>query len=410
MSDRKFNYGWVIVSYGVLCMMLLHYGTVGSQAIFLLPITQDLGVSTTTLTLASTYGTVVSLIMTPLAGRAMNKRSVRNLMFIGVLGTGLTMVAQSYMTSVYVYYAIILIRTAFNPFALMMPFATLTARWFTKENRSFATSIVFVGISLGGVLLSNPLAALIESIGWRLTYRYYGLIAAAVLSPLTLLVVRDYPAGYEEMLARESLQMADGKTAGEKAGFWSVLKDKRFLLICGGMGCISFIGCSLYHISAWVQSLGYDAQFGAFIISLYNFVCIFSKMIMGKLFDRKGMRAGVLFGALGTVGSFLLMTVSVFKSSPALLIVIALFYGIGNTCQSITAPSLVSGVFGVRNYSEIYSQLSTVTMVISAVSTPVLSSIYEVNGNYLMAWILCLAMSLLSAVCLLTVCRKSGEK
>ena len=59
----------------------------------------------------------------------------------------------------------------------MMPFAALAARWFTKENRSFATSIIFVGISLGGVLLSNPLAALIETVGWRLTYRYYGLAA-----------------------------------------------------------------------------------------------------------------------------------------------------------------------------------------------------------------------------------------
>lgn len=165
MIGKKFNYGWVIVGYGVLCMLLLHYGTVGSQAIFLLPITQDLGVSTTTLTMASTYGTIVSMIVTPWAGKLMDKKSIRRLMFFGILGTGLTMVAQSYVTSVYTYYAIILVRTALNPFALMMPFAALAARWFTKENRSFATSIIFVGISLGGVLLSNPLAALIETVG-----------------------------------------------------------------------------------------------------------------------------------------------------------------------------------------------------------------------------------------------------
>ena len=164
MIGKKFNYGWVIVGYGVLCMLLLHYGTVGSQAIFLLPVTQDLGVSTTTLTMASTYGTIVSMIVTPWAGKLMDKKSIRRLMFFGILGTGLTMVAQSYVTSVYTYYAIILVRTALNPFALMMPFAALAARWFTKENRSFATSIIFVGISLGGVLLSNPLAALIETV------------------------------------------------------------------------------------------------------------------------------------------------------------------------------------------------------------------------------------------------------
>ena len=54
MIGKKFNYGWVIVGYGVLCMLRLHYWTVGSNAIFILPVTQDLGISTTTLTMAST--------------------------------------------------------------------------------------------------------------------------------------------------------------------------------------------------------------------------------------------------------------------------------------------------------------------------------------------------------------------
>mgnify|MGYP006913766306 CR=1 FL=1 len=47
---------------------------------------------------------------------------------------------------------------------------------------------------------------------------------------------------------------------------------------------------------------------------------------------------------------------------------------------------MVSGVFGVKNYSEIYAKLSTVTLAISAVSTPVISAIYEKSGNYMAAW------------------------
>lgn len=400
MTEKKFNYGWVIVAYGVLCMLMLHYGTVGSQAIFLLPITADLGVSTTALTLASTYSTVVSLIMTPIAGKLMNQKSIRKLMFMGILGTGLTMVAQSYVTSVYAYYAVIIIRMFFNPFALMLPFSTLVARWFSKENRSFATSIVFVGISLGGVFLSNPLTALIEAIGWRLTYRYYGLVSVVLLSPLALLILRDYPENYKEMVMAES-----PKAVGGSGDLRTLLKDKRFVLIALGMSCISFIGCSLYHISSYVQSLGYDAQFGATVIAVYNFVCIFSKMIMGKLFDKRGMNAGIWFGAVGIIGSYFLMTVSTFRSSVPMLLVIAFFYGIGNTCQSITSASMVSGVFGVKNYSEIYSKMSTVTMVAGAVYTPMLSAIYEASGNYRMAWLVCLIMSVLSTICLLAASR-----
>ena len=404
-GDKKINFGWVIVAYGVLCMLVLHYGTIGSQAIFLLPITKDLGVSTTTLTLASTYSTIVSFVVTPIAGKLMNDKSLKKLLFMGVLGTGATMVAQSYVTSVYAYYAVILVRTVFNPFALMMPFATLAARWFPKESRSFATSIIFVGISLGGVLLSNPLTAAIEMFGWRVTYRCYGFVAMLLVSPLALIFVRDYPDGYEEQIRAE-----EPEGPGEKADFVTLFKDPRLLLIAVGMGCISFIGCSLYHISSYVQSLGYDAQFGATVISLYNFVCIFSKMIMGRLFDRKGLKGGVIFGAIGIIGSYLLMTISVLHSSVPMLLLIAFFYGIGNTCQSITAPSMVSGVFGVKNYSEIYAKLSTVTLAISAVSTPVISAIYEKSGNYMAAWGLCMVLSIVSTVCLLFVGKLKPKK
>lgn len=126
-------------------------------------------------------------------------------------------------------------------------------------------------------------------------------------------------------------------------------------------------------------------------------------MIMGRLFDRKGLKGGVIFGAIGIIGSYLLMTISVLHSSVPMLLLIAFFYGIGNTCQSITAPSMVSGVFGVKNYSEIYAKLSTVTLAISAVSTPVISAIYEKSGNYMAAWGLCMVLSIVSTVCLLFV-------
>lgn len=387
----KQNYGWVIVAYGILAMIVLHYGCFGSQAIFLLPITQDLGVTTTTLTLASTYAVFIHFFWTPLTGKIINRKSIRILIAIGAFGTGLSMVLTGLITNVYQYYAIYLFREIISVFALMLPFATLTARWFGKENRSFATSMVFVGISLGGVLLSKPLTSLVETIGWRLSYQMYGLVGMLVIAPLALLIVRDYPDNYQEILAEE----APAEKAA-KIDFISLLKNKQFLLLCLGMSGISFVGCSLYHMSSYVQSVGFSAQTGATVISLYNFVCIFSKMTMGKLFDKKGMKAGILFGAVGLLVSYSLMTVSLFVPNLALIMVMAVFYGIGNTCQSITAPSMVAGIFGVANYSEVYAKMSTITLVVSAVSTPIISFFYESSGSYLIPWLMCIGFSVIS--------------
>ena len=33
-GDKKINFGWVIVAYGVLCMLVLHYGTIRQSSCY----------------------------------------------------------------------------------------------------------------------------------------------------------------------------------------------------------------------------------------------------------------------------------------------------------------------------------------------------------------------------------------
>ena len=54
--------------------------------------------------------------------------------------------------------------------------------------------------------------------------------------------------------------------------------------------------------------------------------------------------------------------------------------------------------------------MTTVTMVVGAVSTPIISFCYESTGSYLVPWVLCMCFAVVSTLSLLTAARMVGNE
>lgn len=110
--------------------------------------------------------------------------------------------------------------------AAFMSALVLAARWVAPEKFA-ATSGLIVSFSLLGVLASaTPLAALVESHGWRMVY--YGLAGLSVFAViLDFLLVRDTPPGRAKTDQK-------GETVVEALrGMVSVWKNRQVWLLCG---------------------------------------------------------------------------------------------------------------------------------------------------------------------------------
>jgi predicted MFS family arabinose efflux permease len=110
--------------------------------------------------------------------------------------------------------------------AAFMSALVLAARWVAPEKFA-ATSGLIVSFSLLGVLASaTPLAALVESHGWRVVY--YGLAGLSVFAViLDFLFVRDTPPGRAKADQK-------GETVVEALrGMISVWKNRQVWLLCG---------------------------------------------------------------------------------------------------------------------------------------------------------------------------------
>src|SRR5262249_40546510 len=74
----------------------------------------------------------------------------------------------------------------------LFPAQALAIRWF-REQKGFAIGLVSMGPGLGGLVLPQVVARLIETLGWRETHLVLAALVVAVVAPLGYLIVRDPP-------------------------------------------------------------------------------------------------------------------------------------------------------------------------------------------------------------------------
>ena len=400
--------GWLIVAYGALSLMILQYLCYNAFSLFVVPITQDLGISRSALSLTTTIASIAGMIIAPIAGRLFSVKSVKKLMLMGLTVTSLSIALQYFAKSVMLLYVLAGVRDCGVEFCLMMPLAILMNRWF-GEDRSFAFSIISVGTSLGGVLLSVPLSNLIASAGWRNAYLICGLAAMAILVPLCFFIVKDWPDG----VGSASGSAADGEKAASKEDSKSfsvqLHKDRRFWLLAIGLMANSFCCVGLYHISTFAQSLAFDAGFAAAMISVHSIGAVASKLLMGKLFDRKGIRGGVLLGSGCQILAYGLMVLTCMMPGKALLVASILAYGLSFGSQSLYSSSIISRIFDMDHYSIVAGELAVFVLLAGAFSNPVVSAVYDLTQSYAAAWIVCLAMGAVALVCLMSLGKKKDK-
>ena len=76
-QDGRFFFGWWVVFLGFCLMLLAYVGFVSLTSIFVIPVTEALGVGRGELMLYSTILSLVCVVASPIIGKLMQKGSVR---------------------------------------------------------------------------------------------------------------------------------------------------------------------------------------------------------------------------------------------------------------------------------------------------------------------------------------------
>jgi MFS family permease len=244
--------------------------------------------------LASAAGLVMACAA-PIAGWATDRFPIRWVAGTGVLSfaAGLLLLSQaSSLWQLWLIYATLL------PFgaALAGPVAAQTAvtRTFETQN-GLALGICWAGTALGGLILPPLTAALIESVGWRMTHVYLALVGLVLAGPVLLVLGR-------------VRSIAPAPTPGRGADgapptFAAILKMARFWMILLAVVPISVVFASVQiNLGPLASDLNFTPRTTGYALSLLSASMILAKLSFGAMADRIDYRY-LLWACIGAMVS-----------------------------------------------------------------------------------------------------------
>jgi sugar phosphate permease len=250
----------------------------------------------------------------------------------------------------------------------------IISRWFPRAEHGRANMIWLAGSPLGSAIGFPLIIALVATFGWRMAFYMLGGISILVMTPLILLIVRDWPPG--------GIAESDERKAPSASDLWRdcglFLKDRNFwlLTICDSGELIY-----LWGLNAWLPTYlqkvrNFDLQHLGFYSSLPFILLLTGVILSGFITDKFGKKAILIF--IGLAGAALLLylgTVAAERNTAALLIALSSgFFGLvvpatyALTQQIVPANVLASGTGVINGIANTVGALAPFAMglVISA--------------------------------------------
>jgi len=275
------HYRWVIVAAGGM-LGCLAIGGLFSLPVFLRPIAQDTGWSSTGISTAMTLAFVALALGSIAWGTLSDRFGPRGVVLAGsvLLAAGLAL--ASLAPSLWVFQLCFGGVVGFAAAAIFAPMMACVTGWFDTR-RSLAVSLVSAGMGMAPMTMSPLAAWLVQAHDWRAALQIIAALVAALMLPLALLVRRP-PA-----LAQAAPTAAPGRAQEPALSIGQALRSAPFLILV----LTSFLSCAthsgpIFHTVSYAVTCGIPLMAAVSIYSLEGLAGMGGRLVFGLLGDRFG--------------------------------------------------------------------------------------------------------------------------
>ncbi|HMT75602.1 MAG TPA: MFS transporter [Chitinophagaceae bacterium] len=333
--------------------MGINIGLVMSSAgIFYTPVSADLGVSKGDFGLYMTFVYAFSFLMLSVAGKLLDKYSARWLLTISTAVVGVLYLLMSEFNAVWQFYVAGAIIGIALSFLLYLSYPVLINRWFNARV-GFFIGVCSAASGIGGILF-NPFGGyLIETFGWRTAYLVFGIIILVVVTPLLGILLRNHPSDKGLKPYGEKAETTEVQNTG--MDYAAAIKSPVFYaLLVFALFMIAVSTLNLF-LPTYVTTVGFSVEQSAFVASAVMLGVTIGKVALGYINDRNSLAGVFTSTGLGIIGFvFLLMG----KEGMIWMTIGAFLFGWAYAGVTVETALLVRSVFGTKDYSKIFSNIS----------------------------------------------------
>lgn len=375
-------YGWAMVvtlgftatvSYGVLSYAF---------AVFILPMSEELGWSKATITGAFSLAQLVAGATAIPLGRWIDRRGARGVMTVGAVLATAALVAWSRVESVLAFYAVWLVIGVASAAVFYEPAFAIIATWFRRDRSRALTVLTFIG-GFASIVFVPLTAYLVERFGWRTALVWLAAIYGALTILPHALVLRHRPRdlGLEPdgvpaprgnappiAVTPHSEGSVEPRDAIRSHAF-------RWLTIAFALSGLATTAVTV-HLVPLLRERGYSPGFAGAAMGMLGLMALPGRLVftpLGGYWPRARVTAGI-FG----LGALAIAVLLVSRGSLATWIFVALF-GAGFGAITPARAALVAETFGPARYAEISGVLSFALSLARAVAPVGTSILYDAS-------------------------------
>ena len=349
-------------------------------SVFLLPISEDLGISRTSVSSAYAFATLVAAFGLPHVGRMIDRHGVRKVLTVVGAALGTAAVAFGAVSG------FVLLTLGFGALrffgqgSLMLCAGNLVSQWFDRR-RGLALSLTMLGFSVS-VAVHPPLAQwLSEALGWRMAWVVLGVVTWAMLLPPVLLLVFDRPEALglrpdgraagaaagdtrprpatarEDSAATEPESDAKPRSAtapGDSVTGLSLAEARRtgafWIILASNSSFAALVTALFFHQVSVFEAQGLDAALAASVFSICAVVMVITTPLVGMLLDRFPTKP-LYCCAMLSVG-VALVAMSLVRDLPS-AIVFSVLFGVANAAMHAHFTFVWPRFFGRRHLGSI---------------------------------------------------------
>ena len=244
--------------------------------------------------------------------------------------------------------------------------------WF-KKNKGTVLGLVFASSGLGGALFNVLVARTILVAGWRASYRLTAWIMLAMAIVMTALV-RDPGGAAGERRRRASSESWEG------APLSVLFRQPYFYGIAAFIFVLGVLCNPIYSLApAHLTDLGFDRMFAARAVGTLFIVLAVSKVAVGIIYDRFGLRFAVVLCMVSGIVSMLLLAGARSKFSAVLF---AVLMGVEMPIETILLPMIIASLMGRKAYTSLIGAAFAMISAGIALGNPLVNFIYDRCGSY----------------------------
>ena len=376
------NYHWVIAAI-VFAEMIVYGGIINSMSVYLIPVTEGLGISRGTYSLmillqnlSATFGTMITAV-------TFRRIGFKTSMIVATILTTVSCLISAAAPDVYIYAIGRLVLGLGYGICLTAGATWIVKAWFHKHH-GLVLGIITMGTGVGGSLFTSLLMFVIQTLDWRWAFLVTAILQCVVT--LFCLFLRNTP---EEMGLKpygDDLDHAKHQAKERHKRLWpgvSVKETQRHpaywltavfvMLACAGLSMAS--GVLVPHF----QDNGYSPEAAAQYQSVYMLLLAVAKILCGWVSEKIGGKAlTVVCMICAVIGLWGLSDLS----NPTMAYVYVVFFSIGITMTTITITMLAEAVFGFQTGIAVTGLLFSMVNVAGMISSPVGNYCFDAIGSY----------------------------